>query len=390
MSRGAQEKPSEQKQAPGAKDRPWIPRFWSGINCSGYFSLLWRNRFAVAPIRVPMALILGALSINNSCLGALQMLWYGRKIRRTVLKEDPIFIIGHWRSGTTLLHELLVLDARHTYPDTFAAFCPNHFLVSGWLLKPCLRFLLPDRRPMDNMAAGWERPQEDEFALCNMGIRSPYLTICFSNRPPQGQEYLDLEGLSSQALARWKNALLWFLKSLSVRDPRRIVLKSPPHTCRIKVLLELFPKARFIHIVRDPYAIFPSTLKLWRRLYRDQGFQVPKYHGLEGHVFRTFHRMYAAFERDRRLLGPTQLCEVRYEELVQNPLEVMRKVYDQIGLGEFDKVLPALEDYIAGHADYQTDRYHIAPEVRAEIHHRWGSYIEKYGYCCQPAESGRK
>ena len=38
---------------------------------------------------------------------------------------------------------------------------------------------------MDNMAAGWDHPQEDEFALCNMGVPSPYLTIIFPNRPPQ-------------------------------------------------------------------------------------------------------------------------------------------------------------------------------------------------------------
>ena len=45
------------------------------------------------------------------------------------------------------------------------------------------------------MAAGWDRPQEDEFALCNMGVRSPYLTIAFPNHPPQDQDYLDFRGV---------------------------------------------------------------------------------------------------------------------------------------------------------------------------------------------------
>jgi len=368
------------EQASGAKYQIWMPRFWSGINPSGWFSVLARNRFAVTPRRVAMALILSTLSLINVCLWFIQWLLYGRKIRRTRIEQDPIFVIGLWRSGTTLLHELLALDGRHTYPDTYASFGPNHFLVSAWLFKPILGCLLPARRPMDNMAAGWDRPQEDEFALCNMGVRSPYLTILFPNRPPQDQQYLDLEGLPPPAVARWKQAMLWFLKCLTVRSPRRIVLKSPAHTCRIRVLLEMFPNARFVHIVRDPYVIFPSTLNLWKRLYRDQGLQVPRFEGLEEHVFRTFQRMYEVFERDRHLIRPGRFCEVRYEDLVERPIEQMRRVYDDLELGDLDQVLPALAEYFAAQAEYRTNRYQISAETRAEIGRRWGFFIEQYGY----------
>ena len=101
--------------------------------------LLVRNRFAVAPSRVPMAIIVTLVSLMNSLFWLVQSALYGRKIAATEVQEDPIFVIGHWRSGTTLLHELLILDPRHTYPDTFACFAPSHFLVSGWLFRPLLR-----------------------------------------------------------------------------------------------------------------------------------------------------------------------------------------------------------------------------------------------------------
>ena len=52
---------------------------------------------------------------------------------------------------------------------------------------------------MDNMTAGWDCPQEDEFALCNMGLRSPYLTIAFPNHPPQDQEFFELAEVSPRA-----------------------------------------------------------------------------------------------------------------------------------------------------------------------------------------------
>ena len=328
-----EKKPPQQSE--GSKDRPWIPRFWDGMGFSTWICLLVRNRFAVAPSRVPMAIIVTLVSLMNSLFWLVQSALYGRKIAATDIEEDPIFVIGHWRSGTTLLHELLILDPRHTYPDTFACFAPDHFLVSGWLFRPLLRLLLPAKRPMDNMASGWDRPQEDEFALCNMGVPSPYLTISFPNRPPQCDEYLDLAGLSPRRRERWKRGLMWFLKCVTLRQPKRIVLKSPQHTCRVKTLLEMFPRARFVHIVRNPYEVFPSTMNLWNRLNRDQGLQIPTGEGLEERVFETFNRMYEVFERDRRLIPAGQFCEVRYEDLVQDPVGQMRRAYEELALGEF-------------------------------------------------------
>jgi omega-hydroxy-beta-dihydromenaquinone-9 sulfotransferase len=379
MKTSTQSKPLEQ-QTGGSKDRPWIPRFWDGMNISGWLGLLVRNHFAIAPQRIAMAIIVFMVSLVNFVLWAIQTIFLGRRIKRTMLKDDPIFVIGHWRSGTTLLHELLVLDGRNTFPDTYACFAPNHFLISAWIFKPLLNFLLPASRPMDNMAAGWDRPQEDEFALCNMGVRSPYLTIVFPNRPPQDQDYLDLEGLQPEAIGRWKSKLLWFLQCLTLRKDKRIVLKSPPHTCRIKVLLDLFPKAKFVHIVRDPYVLFPSTVNLWKRLYKDQGLQSPKCVGLDEHVFKTFERMYEVFERDRHLIGPGQFCEVHYEDLISQPIRQMQRIYEELELGDFDAARPAIETYMAGQKDYKTNRYKITDEQRAEITRRWEKYLVQYGY----------
>ena len=166
------------------------------------------------------------------------------------------------------------------------------------------------------------------------------------------------------------------------------MLKSPAHTCRIAALLEMFPKAKFVHIVRDPYVIFPSTINLWKRLYRDQGLQMPTYDGLEERVFQTFTRMYDTFERDCHLIGPGQFCEVRYEELVADPVGQMRAVYERLGLGDFEAARPAIADYAAGQKDYQTNRYQITPEMRAEVARRWGKFIEQYGYAAEEVGSG--
>jgi hypothetical protein len=374
------QKKSEGLGSGGYVDKPWFLRFWDGMTATGWFPLLLRNRFCIAPRRWAMALLMSCLSIMNFGLSLLQMLFFGRRIARTQLQGDPVFVIGHWRSGTTLLHELLVLDERHTYSNTYDCFAPSHFLVSAGVFRPLLKALLPKQRPMDNMAAGWDCPQEDEFALCNLGMRSPYLTIAFPNRPPQNQEFFELKDVSPRERARWQRGMTWFLKCLTVRTPRRIVLKSPPHTFRVKLLLEMFPKARFIHIIRNPFVIFPSTINLWKRLYRNDGLQVPTYDGLDEHVFTTFLRMYEVFDRDRSLIPAGQLCEVRYEELVAHPLAEMQRVYEELHLGRFDEVRPKMEAYFAAKADYKTNRYQLPAELAAEVAGRWATFFERYGY----------
>lgn len=369
----------------GAKERPWEMRIWSGITVTSWWRLLWTNRFAVSPSRIGMAVLISMMSAVNSLLRLVQSAIFGRRIARTELAGDPIFVLGHWRSGTTLLHELLAADPRFTYADTYSSFAPNHFLLTGGILPRILKLLLPPFRPMDNMPVSWQHPQEDEWALCNMGVPSPYLTLAFANRPPQSQEYLDLRGVPAPDLQRWQQAFRWFLRCLTVRQAKPIVLKSPQHTCRIRTLLTMFPRARFVHIVRDPYFIFPSTIKTWKRMYKYHGLQVPRYEGLTEFVFKTFTHMYRVFEEDRTLVEPAQLCEVRYEDLVRDPVGQMKRIYDAIGLGDFEVARPAVEDYAARTAGYRPSRYELEPALREEISQQWSAYIARYGYGGRPA-----
>ena len=377
--------PQAQKAKPkGFVDRWWHARIWLGFSFGALWPVLWHNRFAVSPHRIAMVLFCLSVSIGHSCFRALQTLIYGRRIAGTEIADGPVFIIGHWRSGTTLLHELLAQDPRHAYPTNYQCFAPHHFLLTEWWCKRIFGFLLPKQRPMDNMAVGWDRPQEDEFALCALGVPSPYWVLGFPNRP-QCEEYLDLQGVPEGALERWKQALIHVVKLMTFRYAKRniakrVILKSPTHTARVGVLSQIFPRARFIHIVRDPRVLFPSTVNLWKKLCETQHIQTPRFEGLEEFVFRTFERMYAAYDRDRAALPANRLYEVRYEDLVRDPLGQLRAIYRQLELGDFEPARPGVERYLAEVKDYQTNRYEIAPAHEAEIRRRWGGYMQRYGY----------
>ena len=358
----------------------WSPRFWHGMRFRGYLDLMWRNRWRVHPLRWPMALGLLPITASNSVMYRLQQVIYGRRIAATEIKDPPIFIIGHWRSGTTYLHELMACDDRLAYPSTYECFVPHHFLVTGWYLPKMIWFLLPSKRPMDNMSAGFDRPQEDEFAMCAMNAPTPYFRMAFPNNPPPYHELLEMADVDERDLNKFRASLEYFTKALTLSRNKRLMMKSPPHTGRIELLADMFPGARFIHITRNPYAIFASTRRLWQALDAAQGFQIPKHENLDEYILDCFESMYRGFESQRPRVDPAQICDVKYEELVQDPVESVRSLYEKLNLGDFEHMRAKLEKYVLGLKGYQPNRHHLAPDLVQRINARWESFFERYGY----------
>ena len=318
---------------------------------------MFRNRFAIHPKYWYIAGFVSVSSTMNMVLRWVQNGLYGERIARTRIDKPPVFVIGHWRTGTTLLHELLSRDPQFTYPDFFACFNPNHMLLTERFFKQYGTFLAPEQRPMDNMAAGWDRPQEDEFALCLLGLPSPYIDLAFPNGTPLYPGSLDLSGLSAKELAHWKRTFVRFLQTLTYRDPRRLVLKSPTHTARVRVLLEMFPDARFVHIVRDPRVVVPSTVRMRTSMTHAHCFQSPSEDGVQERVFQDFQVIYDRLEEARPLFKPGRFHELRYEELVKDPLGEMEKVYAALELDGFEEASPLVEKYLRQTDGYETNKY---------------------------------
>jgi hypothetical protein len=348
-----------------------LPALWHMLRASG-----WRVDAAYWPECV-IDLLFASL---NSSLGFVQTVLYRGSVARVNLPADPVFVIGHWRTGTTLLHELLALDPRVRAPTNYECLVPNHFLLTARWLKGWTQFTLPTTRPSDAMQVTWDSPQEDEFALCNMGVPSPYATIAFPKEGGLNDVYLELDALPADARRRWEAALVLFLKRLLIARPGRLVLKSPTHTFRLPTLVRLFPRARFVNIVRNPFAVFSSTVRLWRSLYEAYGYQKPDFVGLETYVLDTFARMHERLESTRPLARSTSIIDLRYEDLTHDPLSTLSHIYDVLQLGDFDAARPVVARYFADRAGYVAGRHPVASPWADEIRHRWKPYFERYGY----------
>lgn len=353
-----------------------------------FFQLLRENRFQIHPAKYAMAGLVGGCAVVNSTLGMIQRMAYGKRIQKTELTGPPVFIIGHWRSGTTMMHELISMDDRFNFPSNFDAFIPNHFLVSRMFFYPFVQMLMPSRRPMDNMAMGAGSPQEDDFALVSYGAPTPYRRIAFPNRPSRDHLELNLESSPPATQKALRESMDLFLKSLTMQYKSRLVLKSPPHTGRLRQLAQWYPDAKFIHLSRHPYKLVPSTMRLWRLLDQLQGFQIPKYDDtwLKNYIFECKDLMYSAYFDQRAEIPENQLIEVRFEDLVGNPVEEIGRVYDQLELGQFDQIEPKIEAYFSRNKGHQKNKHQLDPSLQTDIDTNWQQYMQMFDY--EPSSTG--
>ena len=323
-----------------------------------------------------------AHSIVNSIFNTIESVFYGRKIAKTVVDEEPLFIIGHWRSGTTLLHNLISKDESYTYCNLYQVLFHGHFLTTESFVTKATAWLLPKTRPMDNMSLGWQHPQEDEMFLVQKTLISPYLMLAFQEDTSIYDDHFELTNLSEEKRAFWKQSLMTFLKKLTLKNPgKKILLKSPTHTFRIPVLLEMFPNAKFVFISREPYTVYKSGIHLRKTLFLENGFCKSTFKGLEDMTLNLYRRLFDVYERDRHLIPEGNLHELSFEDLEVDPVEELRKVYENLNLPGFDKLEQNLKAELADHHEFRKNKYEMEDEeMKRRIYEKWKPAFERFGY----------
>jgi omega-hydroxy-beta-dihydromenaquinone-9 sulfotransferase len=353
---------------------------FAGITFGRWLRVLRENHFAVDPPYWARAAAITFNSIPNTLLAAWENLLYRRKITATKI-EPPLFILGIWRSGTTHLHNLIAQDNRFACPNTYQVMFPQTFLTTESFNARLVGFFIPKKRPMDNVTFGVAEPQEDEFALAALIGGFP-LAWAFPRRAEFYNRYLTLRDTSAKELAEWKAALTWFLQKMTFKYGKPLILKSPGHTCRIRVLLELFPEARFVHIRRNPFDVFRSTVHLMRSgVTPVWALQRPDFSDLDDRILRQYKEVYDAFFEERALIPKGRFHEVGFEELEKDSLGQVRRIYESLGLPAFQIAEPALRGYLASLTGYQKNVFPDLPaDLRQRIGQEWRRCFEEWGY----------
>lgn len=339
------------------------------------------NNGGVDPSFFPRAMFVTISALLTMPARFLFKIVYGPRIADTKIKYPPVFIIGHWRSGTTFLHELLSHDPQFCYVSMWHTLLPNSFLV----MEPTKKFMaqfLPTTRPMDNIEVAVDGPYEEEAGLAVLGQWSFFHCFHFPRYAKrQYSQSIHFEELTDEDVVQWKKNYFDLMKAVTYSNHgKRLVLKNPPNTARITTLMELFPDARFIHIYRNPYKVYLSTKRMRTKVLDKLALQHTTDEQIENHVIDNYIRLMKSYFKQKDQIPDGHLIEIRYEDLVADPMGQIREVYARLGLPSLEVAKPKMQCYLDEKAGYKKNVYEIDDAIIRRVKKHWDFTIKRWGY----------
>ena len=299
------------------------------------------------------------------------------------LTPPPVFIIGHWRSGTTHLHQLLSQDQQFGVVTLMQAAFPLDFLTA--IGTPLFRALLPRQRMIDAVALTIDSPWEEEMAMACFGTHSFFHAFFFPRKVRQiCRETLHFEDVAPERIEAWWRDYRYFLKKVQCARPgRRLLLKNPANSARVTALRERFPGAKFIHIHRHPEEVYASTLFMHRRLQELWALQGSDLTRLPNTLLDTYAELMTACFAQTGSLPGSELCEVRMTDLERQPLATVETIYRQLELPGFDAAQRNFATYLEKIGTFPKNRLGLSAEERRAVRQRLAHIYERWGYRSQ-------
>ncbi|HEY0678702.1 MAG TPA: sulfotransferase [Chitinophagaceae bacterium] len=312
-----------------------------------------------------------------------------KKINQHSIKKDPIFILGFYRSGTTFLHQLFTQDDRLGYHSVFQMVFPEIMLTSEKILSPVLEFIcrvfnLQD--PVHRTRLSFRFPgEEDGMMTTAVNPRGAQWGFFFPKKMNDYfRKYVLFEGITEHEKEAWKRDFVFLLKKISLASKnRQLVLKSPPNTARIKMLLSLFPNARFVLIHRNPYEVYASNKRFWkvtRDIYAIGGNKSVDTNSV---ILDTYAKTMDRYLTEKDLIPQGQLVEISYHDLISNPVESMRKAYETLQLDDFNHCENKVRTFAEAQKKFKVLTHELPPEERKMASEKLEPILRHWNYALQ-------
>ncbi len=322
-------------------------------------------------------------------LHAWERMRWGRKIRDCHMQEPPVFIIGFWRSGTTLLHNLLCQDPDASYTTTLQTVFPHMVLSQRLWLKPLINLALPALRPFDNVRMDMDFPQEEEYGMTNVQPCSLYNFFQFPADFDDIVEHEITPGVSGrQDLNSWMNQYRLLIAKASLNTGgKRYISKNPCNLARIKLLKQMFPQSRFIFIYRNPYRVVESLYRFYLAIIPGVKLQEPAPDFSREKIVKLYVDMMRRYEADKSLFSGQELLEIRMEDFLRDKLSHLTDIYATFHMDSFDKARPCIEEYLRENAGYSRESYEIHPDTFRLVNQYAADLVTSLGYPLQTGTS---
>lgn len=364
----------------GQERVPVDQQFLAGGSCRNWITLL-REYGGVDRRYLLRGISVSALALLGAPFRLYERYRFNAQIEDTQIADPPIFIIGHWRTGTTYIHQLLGQDPDLAIVTMLHTMGPELYL-SCPILRPILRSSLPTTRPMDNVYLSPAAAEEEEYALGNLGPYSFYHALCFPRRMRDiFDRYVVFEGVSDDVVRGWQAAYTRFLKKVTFSSGgRRLLLKNPANTGRVRMLLELFPGAKFVHVYRNPYVVYASTMHWLDKEMEITAFQRVSADEVEEHALINYEKLMRRYFADGPSIPDGDLVEVRFEDFEAAPMAEVERIYEQLELELGPIARSSIQQRLASLVGYQKNAHQLERSAIGKVARRWGFAVERWGY----------
>lgn len=317
-----------------------------------------------------------------SALKPLQDRRYRKLLAGKELEMPPVFILGHWRSGTTFVHNVLSCDKHFGYNTTYQTVFPHLMMWGQPFFKKNMSWLMPDKRPTDNMELAVDLPQEEEFALANM---MPYTYYNFWFLPKYMREYADkyllFDGIPEAELRTFEEVFKKLIKiSLWNTGGSQFLSKNPPHTGRVKELVKMFPNAKFIYLMRNPYTVFESTRSFFTNTIQPLKLEDISNDEIEQNIISIYSKLYHKYEEDKQFIPEGNLVEIKFEDFEADAFEMTRHIYETLSIPGFDEARADIEKYLGKKKGYKKNKYQYDERTVKIVEENWRFALDKWGY----------
>lgn len=300
---------------------------------------------------------------------------------------NPVFVIGNYRSGTTLLHRYLSFDYRR-----FTSMTGWEIFIAPSIVQRKLMYLFvsldqvfgsPIVRTFDHLwgkfaqgpvyfhQMGVREPEEDENLLAHIWSGTVALNLFpdFEEGNMPGFAYYDrmLNQRQKERIMRFYHSCIQ--RHLYFHGGKKVYLsKSPSFSGHIETLIEAFPDAKFVYIVRTPYEVVPSSINMWSFKWHvtlNPDEEYPYKEQILDMIKEYYLHPYEVLKK----LPEDRYHFVYYDQLVENPESSVQGIYDAFGFRIYPAFRRRLRRIIRRQENYKRPKMYSLKKMG--LSNRW-------------------